>query len=175
MNELKKQMKIFAGFVVDKCRRYEYSEDIRITYVNLKGVISMQISNAEWQVMRVIWSKEQTTSKEITHLLQDKLHWTASTVKTLLTRLVAKKFVTTEKLGNRFLYRPLITEEASVLAMSQEVSEKVCTKKIPLVIMDLIQQNDLTAADIADLMEALQAKEVVTTTACHCLPGNHQC
>lgn len=41
--------------------------------------------------------------------------------------------------------------------------------------MDLIQQNDLTAADIADLMEALQAKEVVTTTACHCLPGNHQC
>lgn len=89
----------------------------------------MQISNAEWQVMRVIWSKEQTTSKEITHLLQDKLHWTASTVKTLLTRLVAKKFVTTEKLGNRFLYRPLITEEASVLAMSQEVSEKVCTKK----------------------------------------------
>ncbi|WP_207942009.1 CopY/TcrY family copper transport repressor [Enterococcus sp. DIV2402] len=135
----------------------------------------MQISNAEWQVMRIIWSQEQTTSKEITQLLQEKFHWTASTVKTLLTRLVAKNIVTTKKTGNRYLYSPLITEEASVLAISQDVSNKVCTKKIPLVIMDLIQQNELTAEDVADLMTALQAKEVVGEITCDCLPENHQC
>lgn len=135
----------------------------------------MQISHAEWQVMRIIWSQGQTTSKEVTQLLQENLDWTASTVKTLLTRLVAKNVVATKKAGNRFFYSPLITEEASVLAMSQEVSAKVCTKKIPLIIMDLIQRNDLTAENVADLMEALQEKNVVEILACHCLPENHQC
>ncbi len=135
----------------------------------------MQIANAEWQVMRIIWSQEQITSKEITQLLQEKFHWTASTVKTLLTRLVAKNIVMTKKTGNRYLYSPLIMEEASVLAISQDVSNKVCTKKIPLVIMDLIQQNELTAEDIADLMTALQAKEVVGEITCDCFPENHQC
>ncbi len=131
----------------------------------------MQISNAEWQVMRIIWTQGQTTSKEITQLLQEQWHWTASTVKTLLKRLVEKQYVTTEKNGKHFLYSAKVTEDESVQALSREVSEKICTKKMPHVIMELIAGSDLSAQDISQLQALLQNKQPVAAVTCHCLPG----
>ena len=68
----------------------------------------MAISNAEWEIMRVVWTKEETTSSEILDILEDKTDWTASTVKTLLKRLVDKGYLSTQKVGKSFRYSALI-------------------------------------------------------------------
>lgn len=65
----------------------------------------MSISNAEWEIMRVVWTKEETTSSEILDILEDKTDWTASTVKTLLKRLVDKGYLSTQRLESLFVIR----------------------------------------------------------------------
>lgn len=48
------------------------------------------ISEAEWEVMRVIWARKQLKSSDIIDILQEKFQWSPSTIKTLLGRLVDK-------------------------------------------------------------------------------------
>ena len=61
----------------------------------------MPISKAEWEIMRVVWTKGETTSTEILNILSQKTEWTSSTVKTLLKRLVDKGYLNTEKIGKK--------------------------------------------------------------------------
>ncbi|KRL81826.1 hypothetical protein FC36_GL001421 [Ligilactobacillus equi DSM 15833 = JCM 10991] len=48
------------------------------------------ISSAEWEVMRVIWTLNSASSRQIIDQLQTKMNWSPSTVKTLLRRLTEK-------------------------------------------------------------------------------------
>ena len=61
--------------------------------------MDINISEAEWEVMRVVWSNRETTSKFVIDTLGEKKSWTPST-KTLLSRLVEKGFLETRKQGN---------------------------------------------------------------------------
>ena len=48
------------------------------------------ISDAEWEVMRIIWTLETASSSEVIKELQAKKDWSESTIKTLMGRLVQK-------------------------------------------------------------------------------------
>lgn len=64
-----------------------------------------RISDAEWQVMRVVWTLGQANSSEIIEQLAAKCAWSPSTVKTLLRRLEKKDFLLVDRQGHRFVYR----------------------------------------------------------------------
>ena len=49
----------------------------------------IEISNAEWEVMRVIWTLGQATSRQLIEIMEVKQNWKPATTKTLLGRLVA--------------------------------------------------------------------------------------
>ena len=66
--------------------------------------MEVNISEAEWEVMRDVWSNNQVTSKLVIEILKEKKSWSVSTIKTLLSRLVEKDMLQTEKIGNKFLY-----------------------------------------------------------------------
>ena len=57
----------------------------------MKEVESM--SRAEWQVMRIIWTLGQATSKQVIDFLEKKTDWKAATIKTLIGRLQKKNFL----------------------------------------------------------------------------------
>ena len=86
----------------------------------------MSISNAEWEIMRVVWTKEETTSSQILEILEQKTDWTASTVKTLLKRLVDKGYLATQKSGKSFLYSTLVSEEEAIDKMWEAIFH--CTR-----------------------------------------------
>ena len=85
----------------------------------------MSISNAEWEIMRVVWTKEETTSSQILEILEQKTDWTASTVKTLLKRLVDKGYLATQKSGKSFLYSTLVSEEEAINRQADELFDKI--------------------------------------------------
>ncbi|SNL18888.1 transcriptional repressor [Streptococcus pneumoniae] len=57
----------------------------------------MQISDAEWQVMKIIWMQGEQTSTDLIRVLAEQFDWSKSTVQTLLARLVEKECLTREK------------------------------------------------------------------------------
>lgn len=67
------------------------------------------ISDAEWEVMRIIWTLETASSSEVIKELQAKKDWSESTIKTLMGRLVQKGLLKTKKLGaNLFIHQLLV-------------------------------------------------------------------
>ena len=141
----------------------------------VKTKMPVKISDSEWEVMRVIWTLNQTTAQEITQILADSMDWKAATVKTLLGRLVKKEVVWTQQEGKKFIYHPAVSEMETVLSATENLFSHICAKKVGETIADLVEEATLTQADIDKIMEQLQQKEPVATIACNCIPGQCTC
>lgn len=137
----------------------------------------MTISNAEWDIMRVVWAQERVTSSAILTILNQKLQWTSSTIKTLLKRLVDKGYLATEKVGKGFVYSALISVQEAIYHQVDELFDKFCPTKHLDIIRHVITRTDMTLDDIEQLQELLEAKKAtaVDEVTCTCIPGQCTC
>lgn len=135
----------------------------------------MTISNAEWEIMRVVWTQKETTSTEILSILSQKTDWTASTVKTLLKRLLDKGYLTAKKRGRQFLYSALLSEEDNRNKQADELFDRFCQTKHVAILEHLLEQTQMTTEDVNRLKALLLSKETVEKAPCDCLPGQCHC
>ena len=131
----------------------------------------MQISNAEWRIMKIIWMEGKQTSTDLIAVLSERFDWSKSTIKTLLLRLVEKGCLTRKKTGKAFVYSALLKQDQSLDLVVEEVKDKVCSKRIVQVLENLIQESDFTLADLNQLQQVLEEKkaEAVETVPCNCM------
>ena len=69
----------------------------------------MKLTEAEWQIMNVLWERYPATARGIAERLPQEVSWAYTTIKTLLSRLVGKGAVREGKKGNTSIYEPLLT------------------------------------------------------------------
>ena len=81
----------------------------------------MQISDAEWQVMKIIWMQGEQTSTDLIRVLAERFDWSKSTIQTLLARLVEKECLTRKKEGKSFVYSALLTLDQSRDLLVQDI------------------------------------------------------
>ncbi|MCP8993821.1 CopY/TcrY family copper transport repressor [Streptococcus sp. CF9-1] len=131
----------------------------------------MQISDAEWQVMKIIWMQGEQTSTDLIKVLENRFSWSKSTIQTLLARLVEKECLTREKQGKSFIYSALLTQEDSKKLLVQDIKDKVCSRRIKQLLADLIEECDFTLADLEGLEEVISKKKAsaVTEVRCNCM------
>ena len=131
----------------------------------------MQISDAEWQVMKIIWMQGEQTSTDLIRVLAERFDWSKSTVQTLLARLVEKGCLTRKKEGKFFVYSALLTLDQSRDLLVQDIKDKVCSRRIKNLLADLIEECDFTLADLEDLEEVISKKKAsaVTEVRCNCM------
>lgn len=136
-----------------------------------------QISPAEWEVMRVVWTTHPITSKEIGEVLEEKMEWKLATTKTLIGRLVKKGMLRTESRGRQFDYYPAVSEENSVKEAADSLLSQVCTKKVGLTLKMMIEDSVLSKSDLADLEQLIKQKKETAPdeVACGCTPGQCNC
>lgn len=130
-------------------------------------------SNAEWEVMRVVWSLDNATSKDVSEILKESQGWENATTKTLLSRLVKKGYLKTKKDGKRFIYQATVSEGESVNQKVEDVFASICATAIGSAIASAIRDHDLTQEDKDKIFEALQKKSVVDTIQCTCASNHH--
>ena len=70
-----------------------------------------QISEAEFEVMKIVWKYAPISTNEITEKLTQISSWSPKTIQTLIKRLVSKKALTYEKQSRVFVYTPLVKED----------------------------------------------------------------
>ncbi len=131
----------------------------------------MQISDAEWQVMKIIWMQGEQTSTDLIKVLEKRFSWSKSTIQTLLARLIEKECLTREKQGKSFVYSALLTLDDSRGLMVQDIKDKLCSRRIKLLLAELIEECDFTLADLNLLQQVLEEKkaEAVETVPCNCM------
>ena len=138
---------------------------------------SIEMSPAEWDVMRVIWTKSQADTNTIIEALQAKRDWAQSTIKTLLRRLVDKQALTTTKVGRQFMYHPEISEQHAMQQSANTLFDSLCDMKKGQILTDLLQSSPLSQSDIAKMQAVLTAKAETAPkqVACNCLADNCEC
>ena len=131
----------------------------------------MQISDAEWQVMKIIWMQGEQTSTDLIRVLADRFDWSKSTIQTLLARLVEKECLTRKKEGKSFVYSALLTLDQSRDLLVKDIKDKVCSRRIKNLLADLIMECDFTLADLEDLEAVISKKKssAVTEVRCNCM------
>lgn len=131
----------------------------------------MQISDAEWQVMKIIWMQGEQTSTDLIRVLAERFDWSKSTIQTLLARLVEKECLTRKKEGKFFVYSALLTLDQSRDLLVQDIKDKVCSRRIKNLLADLIMECDFTQADLEDLEAVISEKKsnAVTEVKCNCM------
>ena len=131
----------------------------------------MQISDAEWQVMKIIWMQGEQTSTDLIRVLAERFDWSKSTIQTLLARLVEKECLTRKKEGKSFIYSALLTLDQSRDLLVQDIKDKVCSRRIKNLLADLITECDFTQADLEDLEAVISEKKssAVTEVRCNCM------
>ena len=116
-----------------------------------------RISDAEHAVMEILWTDAPLTAQTVAERLLPTQNWTLATVKTLLSRLVAKSALDTQADGRKFLYRPAIERSAYVTGESQRLVDRLFGGRLSPLVAHLAQQESLTAQDIAEIEALLKA------------------
>ncbi|CZB88628.1 CopY/TcrY family copper transport repressor [Streptococcus pneumoniae] len=131
----------------------------------------MQISDAEWQVMKIIWMQGEQTSTGLIRVLAERFDWSKSTIQTLLARLVEKECLTRKKEGKSFVYSALLTLDQSRDLLVQDIKDKVCSRRIRNLLADLIVECEFTQTDLEDLEAVISEKKssAVTEVRCNCM------
>ncbi len=118
-----------------------------------------KISESELEVMRVLWEAgDALPITEIRQLLQERKGWEATTIKTLVQRLVAKGVLEQEK-RKVFYYRPRVSEEEYNDWAVSGLVHRLFRGSAKALVATLVKSDGLSDADIAELRELFRVEE----------------
>ncbi len=116
----------------------------------------MQISDAESQVMEVLWRDGACTAEDVVAAIGDANGWQESTVKTLLNRLLKKGAISAEAEGRRYRYRPLLEQSTWKLETSSGLLDRLFNGRVAPLVAHFSEQGRLSKRDIAELRKLIE-------------------
>lgn len=119
----------------------------------------ISISDAEWQVMNVVWDGQPLTAQEIVSRLESQADWAAATIKTMLHRLVKKDVLTYEAQGNRYVYRSRVRRTDCIRQVSRSFLERVFDGEPAPLLAHFLRNTKLSADEITELRRILDEQE----------------
>jgi BlaI family penicillinase repressor len=119
-----------------------------------------KISEAEWEVMKVLWESSPLTANEIVETLSKGTRWQRETIRTLINRLVQKGALSFEKEGRQHHYSPRVSEAECTHAETKSFLRRVRVSAIEPMLAAFVEEHPLSAEQIARLKEILDGKNV---------------
>lgn len=118
--------------------------------------MSERISEAEHAVMEVLWREAPLGAAEVAERVEAR-DWNIKTVKTLLSRLLAKGVLAHEEEGRRYLYRPTVSREDFVASESRRLLDRMFGGRLTPLVAHLAERDHLSQQDIAEIEALLKA------------------
>lgn len=115
-----------------------------------------RISEAEHAVMEALWARAPQSAAEVYEQVCEVRGWSIATVKTLLTRLVAKGAVATEPDGRRYLYSPVIARSTYVGGESRRLVDRLFGGRAAPLFAHLAEAEALSEDDLAEIEDLLR-------------------
>jgi BlaI family penicillinase repressor len=119
-----------------------------------------QISEAEWQVMNVVWERQPVAAQDVVAALVAVTEWSPATIKTMLHRLVKKRALSFTQEGNRYLYRAAVRRGDCVRRASRSFLQRVFGGEAAPMLAHFVRSTRLTPDEIAELKRLLEDQEV---------------
>jgi len=119
---------------------------------------AQSISGAEWEVMKILWDTGPLAARDVYAALPEKSDWAYKTVKTLLSRLVAKGTLDYDQIGNSYLYRTVVAREQMTRQEMRGLLSRVMGATLSPVLAHFIEEAELSDDEIAKLQQLLDEK-----------------
>ena len=114
-----------------------------------------QISEAEFEVMKVVWKFAPINTNEITERLLKTTTWSSKTIQTLIKRLVTKGALTYKKEGRVFVYTPLVEENDYINQQSTSFLNRFYDGDISAMLSAYLENNQLSETELHHLRSIL--------------------
>ena len=120
-----------------------------------------QISESELEVLKILWDSGEATSSQIVDKLVQTTDWKPKTIQTLITRLVTKGAIKTDKINSKtFIYSPNVSEAEYKNHANKSFVERIYNGSISLMLTSFIKEQKLSRQDINELKKLLEDEEV---------------
>ncbi|MDQ0220343.1 BlaI/MecI/CopY family transcriptional regulator [Peribacillus cavernae] len=118
-----------------------------------------QISEAEYEVMKVIWNYEPISTPEVVEKLSNKSDWKPNTIHTMLARLVKKKALHARKDGRVFIYTSLVEKHDYVEQKSKSFLQQFFGGTLNSMVLNFIENDQLSNEEISELKKILSMRD----------------
>lgn len=115
------------------------------------------LSALESDVMRVLWKRGEATADDVRKALPGEL--TDSSVRTILRRLESKAYVTHERDGKRFLFRPAVERPLAAAAVARRIVSAICGGSVESLLMGMVDARMLTREQLDAARKRLENAE----------------
>jgi BlaI family transcriptional regulator, penicillinase repressor len=120
---------------------------------------SVNITDAEWAVMEVVWNAGKVGAAEVIEALEPTRKWSHRTIRTLLARLVEKGALSAQEDGHRYLYGAAVTRQRCVRSESRSFLDKVFGGDVSSLMLHFAKESRMSPADVERLKRILDQSE----------------
>lgn len=117
-----------------------------------------QITEAEFEIMKIVWKYAPISTNEITEKLTQTTEWSPKTIQTLIKRLVTKGALSYEKQSRVFVYTPLVKEDEYIGQESTSFLKHFYNGNITAMLSSYIENDKLSEKEIDELRSLLTKK-----------------
>ncbi len=115
-----------------------------------------KISDAEWQVMKVLWNESPLTASQVIDELKKNTTWSPKTIHTLLNRLVEKGALNVDKDTTPYEYCPRVSQEECMRKETESFLEKVYDGSMKMLLTSFVENERLSPEEIQELRRILE-------------------
>ncbi len=118
-----------------------------------------ELTEAEWEIMRVVWEKEPCAAGTVQEALAATRDWCYATVKLTMDRMVQKGFLQIERIRNLQLFRSCVSEVEARRGELRKMLTRAFGGTLTPMLKFLIQHEGLSHAEAAELRELVRKAE----------------
>jgi predicted transcriptional regulator len=109
------------------------------------------LSRSEWLLMNICWRGRKLTARQVYDEVAARRDWEYQTVKTMLDRLVQKRYLRREKLGPLCLYQPVTPRTKAVGGAIESFVDTVLDNTLGSLFVHLAKGRKLKPEELEEL------------------------
>jgi BlaI family penicillinase repressor len=118
-----------------------------------------QISEAELEVMKIIWKHPSINTNEVIEKLSTTSKWSPKTIQTMLLRLIKKGALNHSKEGRVFVYTPNVAESDYLEIESLSFLNRFYNGTLNSMVLNFLENDKLTDNEINELYQILEERK----------------
>lgn len=118
-----------------------------------------KITEAELEIMKVLWEKSPQTANEVIENLELTMDWKPKTIRTLINRLVQKEAVSYhQENGRMYEYFPLVSQDYYLQVETKSLLKRFYGAAFKPLLVNFLKEEKLSSEDINELKRILEQK-----------------
>jgi predicted transcriptional regulator len=117
---------------------------------------SPALTDAETRIMAVLWERTTATVADVVAALNKKRTVSYSTVQTILRILEGKGYVSHEKVGRAFIFRPRVDERQARRRALRHLMTRLFNGSPSLLVLNVLEDDQIDSDELARLKKVIE-------------------